>query len=537
MGRRLPSKGRFALFPGRESLWQLPALLGALLVLVPLLLVFSSWSAPQWSVWQHLGETRLPTLLGNTGVLLVGVGSGVFLLGVSLAWLTAMCEFPGRKLLDWLLMLPLAIPAYILAFIALGTLDYAGPVQRFWRNLFGHDAWFPDIRSSVGVITVLVLVFYPYVYLLARTAFLNQGRATLDAARTLGATSWQAFFRVALPVARPAIAAGVALALMETLADFGAVSVFNYDTFTTAIYQAWFGLFNLVAAAQLASVLLLFVFMAMFMEKKQRRMYQAGNASRRTAYPLKGFWAWAAFTYCSLVVALAFLLPVSRLFGWVLKSGWSAVDSRFLLLLEHTLVLGAVAGLGVVVLALLVAYGQRQHSGRFSKMLVQIAGMGYALPGSILAVGVMMVFAWIGRHHGSHALITGTLWAMLTAYMIRFFVVGFCSIDSSLALIRPSIEEAARTLGASHRRILSAIYLPILTPGILTALLMVLVDVMKEMPATLLLRPFGWDTLAVRIYELTSEGEWQRAAMPALFLIAAGLIPVILLMRRSAENY
>jgi len=527
-------------------LWRVSTALIALLVALPIGLVLSAWLQPQPEVWRHLADTVLAELLRNTVVLMVGVGLGVVVVGVGLAWLIVMYEFPGRGLFEWALVLPLAMPAYVLAFVAVGLFDFSGPVQSGLRALLGVEAlWFPPIRSEGGVIAVLTLAFYPYVYMLARAAFLSQGHAMLESGRVLGLNAWGAFLRVALPMARPAIAAGTALALMETLADFGAVTVFNYDTFTTAIYKAWFGLFNLPAAAQLASLLLLFAGLALYAERRARGQarYHAGSRRGHEArYRLRGWRAAAAFGVAALVLGAAFVLPVAQLLVWVTRGAWQDLDSRYLGFLLHTVTLGVAAALITVTIGLLIAYVRRTWSTPVTRTLAQFATLGYALPGSVLAVGSMLLFVWLdrvlsGATPGSAGVaLSGGLAALLFAYVVRFLAVSYGPLDSALERIKPSIALAARSLGAGQREILWRVYLPILRPGLLSAALLVLVEVMKEMPATLLLRPFGWDTLALRIFEMTSEGEWERAALPALTLVLVGLLPVALLVRRSAAR-
>lgn len=529
--------------------WRLPSLLLAALVALPLLVIFAAWLQPEAEIWRHLADTVLGELVRNTLVLLVGVGCGVLIIGVGLAWLTTMCEFPGRRFFDWALMLPLAMPAYVLAFVAAGFLDYAGPVQTLLREHFGPGIWIPDVRSAGGVIAVMTLVFYPYVYMLARAAFLTQGRATLEAARTLGLGPWQAFFRAVLPMARPAIFAGLALALMETLADFGAVSVFNYGTFTTAIYKAWFGFFSLQAAAQLASLLLLFVALALVTERGLRgraRFHETRSGARARPQRLRGVRAWAASGAGGVVFFLAFLLPVAQLSVWALRALATDVDARYFGILFHTLMLGAMAAVVTVAAALILAVTRRRQSDRLTRSAVGLATLGYALPGAVLAVGIMIVLTsvdnawaalmrlfddqWTGR------LLGGTVVALLFAYLVRFMAVAFGPIESAFERISPSLTEAARMLGAGSFEAVRRVYLPLLRPGLLTAALLVLVDVMKEMPATLMLRPFGWDTLAVRIFELTAEGYWERASLPALTLVLIGLLPIVVLVRGSARG-
>ena len=530
-----------------------PLRLGALLLgtatAVPLVVLFSAWATPETEVWRHLAATVLPGLLRNTAALLLGVGAGTLALGCGLAWLTARCEFPGRRWLDWALMLPLALPAYVLAFVTYGLFDTAGPVQRLLAHVPGAAKVSFEARGTGWVIAVLTLAFYPYVYLLARAAFLAIGRGTLEAARLLGLGGWGTFFRVVLPTARPAIVAGVALALMETLADFGAVSVFNYDTFTTAIYKAWFGLFNLPAAAQLASLLLLIVALALVGERRLRgaaRFHETARGAPPPRIALAGWRGGLAATLAGLVVALGFVLPMVQLVGWVAASHGTGLDQRYWTLLARTLALGASAALVTVAGALVVGLARRQLRDRASRVAVEVSALGYALPGSVLAVGVMMSFASLDnalntlwRLLGGGSLgpvLGGSIAALLLAYLVRFLAVANGPVGSALERLRPSVVEAARTLGARGLDLTRRIYLPLLRPGLLTAALLVLVEVMKEMPATLLLRPFGWDTLAVRIFEFTSEGEWQRAALPAVTLVLAGLGPVVWLARRSAAT-
>jgi len=533
----------------RAAGWRLAGLLPALLVAVPLLVVFSGWLQPESEVWRHLADTILGELIANTLYLLAGVGGGVLLLGVGLAWLTALCDFPGRRLFDWALMLPLAVPAYVLAFVALGLFDFSGPLQSALRDWLGPGLRLPEIRSGGGVAAVMVLVLYPYVYMLARSAFLTQGQGTLEAARVLGLGPWGAFFRVALPMARPAIAAGTALALMETLADFGTVAVFNFDTFTTAIYKAWFGLFNLQAASQLASLLLLLVAAALLLERRFRgraRYHEGSRGPVARRYRLSGWKGWGAVLLCTLVLAAAFVVPVLQLLLWAWESAADYLDRRYLDLVLHTLFLGALAALLTVSGALLLAFARRRGRDALTAWSVSVATLGYALPGSVLAVGIMLGFTGMDNflnslwqylgYEAPGRILSGTLLALLLAYGVRFLAVAFGPVESALERIRPSLPEAARALGAGSHETLRRIYLPLLRPGLLAATLLVLVDVMKEMPATLLLRPFGWDTLAVRIYELTSEGEWERAALPAITLVLAGLLPVIVLVRRSARG-
>lgn len=531
-----------------DKRWRLASLILAFVVFMPLLVLATSWLTVDADIWSHMAATLLPEVLANTAMLISGVSVGVLLLGISLAWLTSMCEFPGRQFFDWALMLPFAMPTYVLAFVFLGLMDFSGPVQGVVRTLFNlPGSWFFEVRNAAGVIIVMTLVLYPYVYMLARVAFLSQGQSVFDAGRSLGLSPLQAFFNVALPMARPGIVAGLSLALMEALADFGAVAVFNYDTFTTAIYKAWFGFFDLQAAAQLASILLVLVLVALSVEKtlRGRSRYDASRAHRWRRIQLTSRTKWLVTFYCGMVFSTAFLIPLVQLLLWA----WQAradLDSRYVDLFSHTLMLGFSAALLTVIGAFVLAYNRRLHTDKLSSLAVRIGTLGYALPGSVLAVGVMISLVWLDQRIADAAqalfgqnlplLLSGSVLALLIAYFARFQAVAFGPIEAALERIRPSIRDAAQSLGASGWDTVRLVYLPMLRPGLLTAALLVLVDTMKEMPATLLLRPFGWDTLAVRIYEMTSEGEWERAALPAVALVLIGLVPVSVLVRKSAKG-
>ena len=535
---------RSASRPARFWHWA-PRLLAAV-VLVPLIVIFGAWLAPATDVWKHLADTILLTLVGNTLLLIVGVAAGTMVLGVSLAWLVSTCEFPGRRGFDWALMLPFALPTYVMAFVFLGLLDFQGPVQGLARQVFGLPAsWNVEVRHASGVLVIMALVLYPYVYLLARVAFLKQGRAALETARTLGMSPWQSFFRVALPMARPAIIGGVSLAVMEALADFGAVAVFNYDTFTTAIYKAWFGFFDLNAASQLASLLLMFVFLLLLLERHARsraRFDNEGSPADFRPYRLSGLAAMSASAYCGLVLLLAFVVPLLQLLWWA-RHWVGDLNAAYLSLLGNTLALGVMAAAATTAGGLVLACTLRRGSDRLTRASVRMGTLGYAIPGSILAVAVMLSLSWVDRGLAeSWRWLTGTelAWALVggvsslvLAYFVRFLALAFNPIESALAQVRPSLTEAAQSLGLTGMALLRQVYVPILRPGLLTAALLVLVDVMKEMPATLLLRPFGWDTLAVRIHDLSSEGLWERAALPSVALVVIGLIPVLILVNRS----
>jgi len=525
----------------RGTLYVLPI---ALLTFIPLAVVVGYFLSPQPEVWSHLRQYVLPRILVNTGVLMVLVAAGVLVVGVSLAWLTAICDFPGRRFFSWALMLPLAIPAYVLAFVHVGIFDFSGPLQTLAREWFGQSAFFPNVRSSTWAVSVvLTMAFYPYVYLLARNAFRTQGQRAMEAAQTLGMSRTRAFFRVAVPMARPWIIGGLTLAMMETLADFGAVAVFNYDTFTMSIYKSWFGLFNLPAAAQLASLLILFVLLLAALEQRLRgrRQYQVayGNSPRLR---LTGSARWLAFGVCAAVFAGAFLIPVIQLVIWSLQHWREGVDPRYLGFAWNSIRLALFAGVATTILALILAWVKRQHNDTTTRWLTRLSILGYAVPGSVLAVGVFIPIAWLDNHlhaiaqslgFSSVPVLKGTLAAMLLALTVRFLAVAFQATDSAIHRVTRSQDDASRSLGLNTRQTVWRLYVPLVRPGLFAAFLLVFVDVLKEMPITLMTRSFGWDTLAVRIFQLTSESMWERAALPALFIVVVGLLPLVLLIRHS----
>jgi iron(III) transport system permease protein len=498
-------------------------------------------------LWSHLREYVLGRVAWNTAVLVVGVVAIAMTLGTSLAWLTAACEFPGRSFFSWALLLPMAMPAYVLAFVAVAMLDYAGPVPEALRAWFGAALPVPPIRSTGGVIFVLALAAYPYVYLMARGAFLTHGARALEVAQSLGFGPWAGLFRVAVPLARPWLAGGAALVAMETLADFGAVSVFNYDTFTTAIYQAWFSLFSIETALGLALLLLVLVAIALALERalRGRARYAAVDSGARAPQRLRlaGARGWVAFGYAAGVLAIGFVLPAAVLAGWAWRVAPIDLDARYVQYVLRTLSLAGMAALACLALALMLGYATRRAGSRAAGMAARVATIGYAVPGAVLAVGVVTLLGAvdgaIGRILGGERLwLQGTVLALLVGYVARFLAVAHGPVQGGFSRIRPSLEEAARGLGLGGREVMARLHLPLLGAGMGTALLLVFVDVMKEMPITLMTRPFGWDTLAVRVFEMTAEGEWERAALPALAIVLAGLAPVAVLtwrMERAAR--
>ena len=528
--------------PGR-GLWPFAAGMIALVVATPILVVVFSLANPKVAIWRHLWQTQLGELIWNTLALIAGVGVGVLTLGISLAWLVTMYRFPGRALFEWLLILPLAMPAYVIGFVFLAIFDYTGPVQSRLRAMFGPEVWFPEIASYGGVTLVMTLVLYPYVYMLARTAFAEQSAAKLEAARALGASTQTVFWKIALPLARPSIAAGLALALMEALADFGTVAIFGYSTFTVAIYRVWFGMFDRGAATQLASLLMLFTLSLYLLERVGRgraRFYQTEGTVRASPPKiLRGWRGWAASGFVGLVVGVAFFLPVAQLLVWLV--GRPDVDDRYLQFLLNTLALGTVTALLALAAAVTVGYGLRLSRSRLVAFFAGSASMGYALPGSVIAVGVLAPLSLIDHSLdallqgtvgiSSGLLLTGSMVGLVFAYLVRFLAVSYQTVEASLVKITPSMDMAGRSLGVSPGGVLRRIHLPLIRPALSAAAILVFVDVMKEMPATLLLRPFGYDTLAVRVWQLTSESFWEAAALPALTIVAAGILPVLVLVR------
>jgi iron(III) transport system permease protein len=525
----------------------------ALLLAVPVIVIIGYLFVPAGDIWQHLAETVLADYIGNSLLLMLGVAIGTLVSGVGTAWLTSMCRFPGRGLFEWALILPMAMPAYIIAYTYTGLLDFAGPVQstlRAWTGWRFGDYWFPQIRSLEGAAVMLALVLYPYVYLLSRAAFLSQSLCVLDVSRTLGNGAWRTFFFVALPLARPAIVAGLTLALMETLADYGTVQYFGVATFTTGIFRTWFGLNNAAAAAQLSAMLLGFVLVLMALERISRRQARYHDTGQRhqaiRRYRLRGWRAAAAVLFCLTPLMLGFLVPAGQLAFWALTIAQGAMDAAYWRLVANSLQLATLAALVALALALFLGYGQRLHPSRPVLGAVRLAGLGYAVPGTVIAIGVVIPFAWFdntldawARHTlgvSTGLLLSGTLAALLFAYLVRFLAVALQTIEAGLGRIRPSMDEAARALGDRPGELLRRVHIPMLRGSLLTAALLVFVDVLKELPATLILRPFNFNTLAIRAYELASDERLADTAPAALTIVLAGLLPVILLSRSITSS-
>lgn len=505
------------------------------------------------ATWTHLAHTVLPEYILNSLWLCLGVGCGVGVVGVATAWLTAMHDFPGRRFFDWAMVLPLAMPAYVMAYVYTDFLQFVGPVQTALRETFGWehgDYWFPDIRSLPGAILMFVCVLYPYVYLLARTAFIERASGMLEAARTLGMGPWRGFFAVSLPLARPAIVAGVALALMETLADYGTVAYFAVNTFTTGIYRAWFSLGDRTAAAQLAAMLLGFVLFLLMAERISRGRARYHNTTGRNrpmaGARLGGIPAALALLACALPLLLGFVLPAVLLLKMALTEGDAQFGERFLVLSRNSFVLAGVTAVIGVFLALLMGYGARLSKTAFANGLNRLVGLGYAVPGAVIAVGVLIPVtrldnwlagqwaSWFGHNPG--LLLTGGIAALIYAYLVRFLAVALHTVESSLAKITPNMDDAARSLGLGQGETLRRVHAPILRGSLFTAGLLVFVDVMKELPATLVMRPFNFDTLATQAYTLASDERLAEASTASLAIVVVGLLPLIALSRQISAT-
>jgi iron(III) transport system permease protein len=533
------------------SLLTAVALLAAGAVAVPIATVLLSLASPARDVWAHLWRTQLPELLGNTLGLLLGVGLATLCLGTALAWLVVAFEFPGRRVFEWALVLPLALPTYVMGFVFLGVFDYTGPLQTLLRGTAGGGVPVADLRSGWGVTLVMTLVLYPYVYTLGRAALLEQPPEALESARSLGRRPLEVLARVTLPLARPALVAGTTLACMEALADFGTVAIFGYRTLTEAVYRVWHGLFDRHAATQLAAILLGLAALLTALERLSRGRARFTQGRRPTRPParirLRGARAAGAAAACAAVLGLGFLLPVGQLLLWSAATlRRDGAPPGFARALGTSLGLAASTAVLTLAVAVVLAYGLRRRPSRVVAPAVRFATLGYALPGAVIAVGVLLPLAALdhrlagaierlsGRDVG--LVLTGTAAGLLFAYVVRFLAVSVGTVEASLARVPRSLDEIARSLGAGAARTLGAVHLPLVRRGLLAAVLLVFVDVMKEMPATLLLRPLDVDTLAMVVWQRTAESLWQEAAVPALALVAAGLVPVILLVRTTGRG-
>ena len=525
----------------------------ALIIALPILtIVFLSFT-PNENIWPHLLSTVLPGYVWRTLGLLAGVGFLTFVIGTSTAWLVTMCEFPLRRILQWACLMPLAMPTYIVSYTYVDFLNYAGPLQSWLRGVAGwtspQDYYFPEIRSLTGAILVLSMVLYPYVFMTAQASFLRQPTSQLDVARTLGKSPWGAFFSVALPQARPAIMVGVSLALMECLNDIAAVGFFGVRTLTLGIYTTWLGEGNLGGAAQLAAVLLIFVFALLWIERRARRQQAQLPASRHHGAArrsvLTGWHGILAMLACFLPLFLGFILPGLILLRFAARRLGSIFTAEYLAAVWHSFILALAASLVVIVLGLILAYAHRSPRGKWVNITLRLASIGYAIPGTVLGIGVLIPLAYFDNSVDTFMrnsfgistglLLSGTITAIIFAYAIRFLAISFGSLESGLEKVTPNLSFAARTLGRTPFRTVMEIHLPILRPALITAALLVFVDCMKELPTTLILRPFDFDTLATLVFTLASLDQLEESAAPALTIVAAGLIPIVLLTRNLRD--
>jgi iron(III) transport system permease protein len=521
----------------------------AALVLAPIVAVVWNVFLPSDTTWSHLMSTVLPDYVWTTLRLVLLVAAGVTFFGVIAAWLVTAYSFPGQRLFECALLLPLAMPAYVMAYAYTDWLQAAGPVQTTLREFTGwqvREYWFPEIRSLPGAAAMLSFTLYPYVYLLARAAFLDQSRTTMEAASLAGYGSWGRFWYVALPLARPAIVAGVALALMETLADFGTVSYFAVNTFTTGIYRAWLSFGDSVAASQLASCLLILVLVTLWLERKQRGA--ALYASKRTPMPLRkltGSAAAGAFGLCAALITFGFLLPAGLLLKLTLTEPEARFGARIYSLVFNTFTLSGVAAIAAVVVAALLGYATRTAKSPLIHGATRLAVLGYALPGAVLAVGILVplgkldnaIAGFVSEQVGIRTglLLTGSMTALIYAYVVRFLAVAFQAVEAGLTRVTSSMDDAARSLGLTPAGVLLRVHVPLMWGSLLTAGLLVFVDVMKELPATFAMRPFNFDTLAVEAYNLAKDERIAEAAVPSLLIVAIALVPLILLSRQIAR--
>ncbi len=533
--------------------------LSAALVALPVVSILISFvrADSSWPTLQHLATTVMPRAALETLLLALLVTVGVAILGTTSAWLVAALDFPGRRFFEWAMLLPLAMPAYIVAYAYTDFFQFSGTLQSALRAAFGWkrgDYWFPDIRSLPGAALVFVLVLYPYVYLLARTAFLARTASMIDAARSLGLSPFATWLRVNLPLARPAVAAGALLAIMETIADYGAASYFGLQTFTTSIYRAWFSLGDRVAASQLSALMLLVVVIVVALEERARgraRYFAAPNSARPAArVALRGWRRCLAVAGCCVPILLGFVLPLAI----IVSLAWPALDgfdgSRYLAWLGNSVFVAALAALVTIGVVLALAYAARLAApGRAARGVfwaTRAMNLGYAVPGAVIAVGILVplaavdnaIAAWAKSVFGvaTGLVLTGSLIALLYAYLVRYFAVGYQPVQAGLARITPSMDASARSLGSPPLDVFRRVHLPLLAPSVFAAALLVFVDVLKELPATLVLRPFNFDTLAVIAYQLASDERLGEAALPSLTIVLAGVVPVFLLSRAISRS-
>ena len=532
--------------------WTVVVALILAVVALPVATVLVLALTPADNIWPHLARTVLPGSLARTILLAGGVATISFAVGTGAVWLVTMYRFPGREILDRLLLLPLAVPTYIVAYCYVELFDYAGPMQSGLRSLFdwtqASDYWFPQVRSLGGAIFMMSAVLYPYVYLTARASFAQQSVCVLEVARTLGRTPLGAFLEVALPLARPALAAGVALVVMECLNDLGAVQYLGVQTLTASIYATWLQRSNLGGAAQLAAVMLLFVVGLLAAERKARAGARVHHTTGRyRAIPFQDLEGWkgrGATLLLAIPFVLGFVVPLVVLVQNALTHASVAIAGGYLAAARNSLLLASIAGLVAVAIALTLGYARRVAGNGFIRPAVRLAGLGYAIPGTVLAIGLLIPLAGIDNRIdavfrttfgvSTGLLLSGSVFAITLAYVVRFLAVALGQIEPGLERISPSLDAAARTLGETALSALWRVHFPLLLPPLGAAGLLVFVDCMKELPATLLLRPFNFETLATHVYGLASIEQLEQAALGALTIVLVGLVPVMLLHRAVA---
>ncbi len=523
--------------------WPGAAWLAAVLVVAPVAFLATSILSPRGDVWRQQWETRLPGELVQTVVLLAGVSIGTLVLGVGLAWLTSAYRFPGSRLFGWLLISPLAMPSYVLGFVTLSVIGFTGPLQGWWRAQLGADAWFPDVRSMGGAIAVFSLVLYPYVYLLTRAALRDQAGAAFEAARTLGASPLEAARRVVLPQLRPAVAAGVAVVMMETLTDFATVQYFDVDTVSVGVFRIWRGTFDRDAASEIATLVLAFALAVIGLERLLRGRARFGEAAGRASgimpRPLSGRKAMFATGLCTVVFALSFLLPTVQLVVWAIERAGSnngtPVTGRFLDFLTNSLILATVCAVICAAVAMVVTNASRFGHRRSTSLAARLTAVGYAVPGPVVAIGVLL--ALVALDGGLERIglglpgvvATGSFLGLVYAYSVRFMAPALSAAEAGLEQVSADMTASARTLGHRPSSIMARIHFPLSRTSLATALVLVAVDALKELPIVLLLRPFGFDTLSVWTFNLASESRFEQAALPALTIVVFALVPVAVL--------
>ncbi|HBK79349.1 MAG TPA: iron ABC transporter permease [Nitrospinae bacterium] len=527
--------------------WTLGVLLLTALIAAPLVTVFVLAASPSDNIWQHLASTVLPRYIRTTIYLMAATGIGTAVIGIGTAWLVTLCRFPGKRIFEWALLLPLAMPTYVVAYVYTDILEFAGPVQELLRHTFGwtsgRDYWFPEIRSLGGAAAMMTLVLYPYVYLLARIAFLQQSVCVLEASRILGRGPWHSFFSIALPLARPSVVIGVSLVLMETLNDFGTVDFFSVETLTAGIYDVWLNMNNTAGAAQLAVVSLAFVLALIGIERWSRRSQRFYHTTTKyrslPSYPLGGPRAALAFLACLAPILMGFMVPAGILLDYAARFYEESISANFLIYARNSLVLATISAVLAALLGLFMAYGVRLSRNPLMTAAARFASIGYAVPGAVLGVGVIIILGradaalgGIGRNLfgiDARLLLSGSIIAVTYGYLVRFLALSYGSAESSLAKITLNMDGASRTLGLGPARTLKRVHLPMIRGSVLAAAILVFVDVMKELPMTLILRPFNYGTLATHVHQFASDEMLEESALGALMIVAAGILPVILL--------